>query len=201
MRSGPTQIHQFSVESHAIRCLPNIVPICNHPMIALHGKAYDNTCIFCHEISEEITTANMLIEKPPVDDTFCGNQACHGTVWTYAGFEADALQPILEEQLFHLLNTSPYLMFEDQTYSNTFSAIFEGRFIACHNSSDLIAGLDLGSYPSMLVGGENGTGIVPGDLSRSLIYIRQTEASGYFSQLLEDEIEAVEAWILAGAGE
>ncbi len=169
--------------------------------IALHSDAYDSTCKSCHDISSEIANKTVLTEKPAIDDSFCGNDACHGSVWTYAGFGSEALQPILENQLFNLLNTSPYLMFENPTYENTFSEVFAGRCTACHNSADRISGLDLSNYDSAIEGGNKGPGIVNGDLSGSLIYTKQTGSNGHFSQLLEDEIEALENWILAGAAE
>ena len=167
--------------------------------IALHGQAYNSTCKSCHEVSEEIANAKVLTEKPAADDTFCGNEACHGSVWTYAGFGANELQPLLEDELFHLLNISPYLIFENPTFENTFSELFNGRCTACHNSSDLFAGLDLSSYETTLLGGKNGPGIIAGDPGSSLVFIKQNDPDGHFSQLLNDEIDALEAWIEAGA--
>jgi hypothetical protein len=170
--------------------------------IALHSSAVNNTCSSCHTLPDGVDSADDLDGKPEPDGTFCGNEACHSNVWTFTGFGDPNLQPVLEEQLFHLLNTSPYLLADvTYNYENTFSAIFEGRCTACHNSVDLTAGLDLSTYEGALAGGNSGPGIEPGNPDGSTIYVRQSGPNGHFSQLLADELEALTEWILAGAPE
>ncbi len=170
--------------------------------IALHSDALNPSCANCHDLPEGVTSTADLNGKPEPDDSFCGNEACHGTAWTYSGFHSDAVEPILTEQLFHLLNTSPFLAVDasEMTYENTFSMLFEQRCSDCHNATGLIAGLDLTSYATVLQGGNSGIGIEPGALGGSLVYQRQSEG-GHFSQMLDDELTALETWILAGAPE
>ena len=61
--------------------------------------------------------------------------------------------------------------------------------------------LDLGSYEGLLQGGNNGPALVPGDPEASLIIQRQTGARDHFGQVLDDELEALQEWILDGAPE
>jgi mono/diheme cytochrome c family protein len=171
--------------------------------MSLHGKAIDSTCIACHAPNDpSVILTKLGGEKPPPDGSFCGNEACHGSTWTYTGFDNPALAPILDRQLFALLNTSPYLLpGVPVTYEDGLKAVFDGRCITCHSGSDPEAGLDLSTYESALQGGITGPGIVPGDLNASLIYQRQTGGQAHFGQILNDELEALEGWILAGAPE
>lgn len=120
----------------------------------------------------------------------------------YAGFGNPALQPVLERQLFILLNTSPYIYPDiPATYESGFAGLFAGRCTACHSGPEPEAGLDLSSYEGALAGGDSGPGIVPGDPDASLIYQRQTDVLGHFGQMIADEVKALEQWILAGAPE
>lgn len=168
--------------------------------ISLHSKAIDSTCIACHAPNDPEIIFDRLDGQPPPDGSFCGNTACHGPDWVYTGFDNPALQPILERQLFLLKNTSPYIIpGVPATYASGFEALFNGRCTACHGSSDPEAGLDLSTYEGILAGGNTGPGIVPGDLDASLVYQRQTGSVAHFGQMIADEIEALEQWILSGA--
>jgi hypothetical protein len=80
-------------------------------------------------------------------------------------------------------------------------AVFTGRCAACHSGPEPEAGLDLSTYEGILAGGNSGPGITPGDAENSLIFIRQTDPLGHFGQMIADEIDALEAWILSGAPE
>lgn len=170
--------------------------------ITLHGKAIDSSCAACHPPADSSLDLTELEGKPPVSDSFCGNEACHTTVWTYTGFDDPALDPVLERQLYKLRNTSPYLL-EDvpRTFQATFQAMFEGRCGFCHMGEAPKAGLDVSTYQGVLDGGSSGPGIVPGDPEASIIIQRQTGSSEHFGQLLEDEVEALREWILTGAPE
>mgnify|MGYP001264478709 CR=1 FL=1 len=172
--------------------------------IALHGKTFDSTCLACHAPDDpaDFLKQMQLEGKPPIDGTFCGNEACHNNIWTYAGFNDPALEPILDRQLYVLLNTSPYILpGVPATYEKGFKALFDGRCIACHNGSDLKGGLDLTTYASALTGGNSGPGITPGDLEASQVFLRQKSQPAHFGQMIRDEIDALEVWILAGAPE
>ena len=79
------------------------------------------------------------MEKPPddgSDGSFCGNSACHANEWRYAGFDNPALQPVLDRQLYILMNTSPYLLEGvPHTYEATFAALLNGRCTYCHSGA------------------------------------------------------------------
>jgi mono/diheme cytochrome c family protein len=170
--------------------------------MTLHGKAIDSSCAACHIPEDPLMDYTELEDKPPADKSFCGNEACHGTNWRYTGFDTPTLSLILDRQLFILQNMSPFLL-EDmpRTYDDTFATLFDGRCVSCHSGPNTEADLDLSSYKAMLQGGKNGPALVPGDPANSLIIRRQSEAKEHFGQVLDDELEALEAWIAAGAPE
>ena len=170
--------------------------------ITLHGQAIDSSCAACHPSDDPDLDYTELEGKPPADGSFCGNSACHGPEWAYTGFDSPELAPILEHQLYILQNTSPYLLEGvPRTYEATFKTMFEGRCIFCHSGPEAKADLDLTHYQGLLDGGKNGPGLVPGDPDASLIVQRQVGARDHFGQMLDDEVEALQAWIAAGAPE
>ena len=56
----------------------------------LHNLAFDTTCVSCHTVENAGGTSNT---------SFCSNSACHGNVYTFAGFDAPALRAILNAQV------------------------------------------------------------------------------------------------------
>ncbi len=170
--------------------------------IALHGKAIDSSCAACHTPSDPKILYTKLEGKPPIDTSFCGNEACHGADWEYIGLNAPELTAILDQQLYILLNTSPFLIpGAPQTYDDTFKAVFDGRCIFCHSGIDPEGSLDLSTYTGALAGGSSGPGLVPGDPAASPVFTRQTQSTPHFGKMLGDELEALQAWIQAGAPE
>ncbi len=168
--------------------------------ITLHGKAIDSSCATCHTPADPTVDYTELEGKPPIDGSFCGNSACHASEWVYTGFDSPALAPILDQQLYELLNTSPYLLDDvPKTYDATFQNMFDGRCVFCHGGPEPKAGLDLSTYEGLLQGGASGPAIVPGDPEASPIIQRQSGANEHFGQLLDTEVEAVRQWIAAGA--
>jgi hypothetical protein len=168
--------------------------------ITLHGRAIDSSCAACHEPASPDIDYTELEGKPPPSDSFCGNVACHANEWEYTGFDEPALEPVLERQLYILLNTSPYLLEgAPRTYQGTFKAMFDGRCVQCHTDPQPEGGLDLSSYEAMMAGGDSGPAVAPGDPDASLLIQRQTGTLEHFGQLLEEEITAVRQWIQAGA--
>lgn len=168
--------------------------------IALHGSAIDISCAACHPPENPSINYLELEGKPPVDGSFCGNSACHVSEWTYIGFNDPAMQPILEQQLYILFNTSPYLLEGvPLTYKDTFKPMFEGRCVYCHSEADPTAGLVMTTYEGLLAGGIGGPSIIPGDPDNSLLFQKQSTPNGHFGQLLDDELQALWDWILAGA--
>jgi mono/diheme cytochrome c family protein/nitrate/TMAO reductase-like tetraheme cytochrome c subunit len=175
--------------------------------MALHGRVKDNSCMTCHSTPEGVDDITTLVGKPPVDDSFCGNEACHGNVWTYAGFNAPELEPILSEQLAELIAAMPPAPPETPAEGDvglTFDGMIQSLLVtscsACHGDG-ATGGLNVSTYQSLLAGGIGGPGVVPEDLQASLVYVRQTEETPHYIQLTEDEVKLLEEWILAGAPE
>ncbi len=170
--------------------------------ITLHGRAIDSSCAACHEPGDSGVDYTELEGKPPADGSFCGNVACHANKWAFTGFDELTLQPVLDRQLYILLNTSPYLLEGvARTYEGTFKALFDGRCTFCHSGSQAEAGLDLSSYAAMLKGGDTGEVIIPGDPAASLLITRQSGPLEHFGQMLDEELVAVKEWIASGAPE
>jgi hypothetical protein len=170
--------------------------------ITLHGKVIDSSCAACHEPADPSIDYTEVEGKPPTDNSFCGNSACHANEWVFAGFNAPELLPVLARQQYILLNTSPYLLEGvPRTYEETFRAMFEGRCVFCHSGPQAEASLDLSSYDGLLAGGQNGLAVVPGDPASSLIILRQSESTNHFGQVLDDELDALSEWVENGAPE
>ena len=62
----------------------------NPNWISLHNQAFGPSCSACHTTEDPGGTSNT---------SFCSNSACHGNVYTYAGFDAPKLREILQAQL------------------------------------------------------------------------------------------------------
>lgn len=170
--------------------------------IVLHGRAIDSSCAACHQPNDPDVDLASLEGKPPSDGSFCGNSACHANEWVYAGFDSPALEPYLERQLYILQNTSPYLLEGvPLTYEGTFRALLDGRCSGCHGAPEYKAGLDLSTYEGLLAGSNNGPVIIAGDSDGSLLIQRQSEATEHAGQVLDDELEALSAWIMSGLPE
>jgi hypothetical protein len=181
--------------------------------IALHGRVKDNSCKACHTIPEGIDDLASLEGKPPVDDSFCGNEACHGNVWTYAGFDAPEMEPLLNEQIEEIIAARPPEPVEPEpgegdqepgeaalTYDDTIGPMLVNRCSACHGSA-ATGGLDVTTYTLLVAGGDSGLGIVAGDLDASIVYARQSEETPHYVQFDPDELQLLADWILAGAPE
>lgn len=83
--------------------------------------------------------------------------------------------------------------------------IFERRCVGCHNSADLKGGLSLERMDGALAGGESGAAIVPQDPGSSYLLDLVTPRDGRAEMPKEGdplklkEVEAIRAWIAAGA--
>jgi len=167
----------------------------NPNWISLHNQAFGASCSACHTMEDPGGTSNT---------SFCSNSACHGSVYTFAGFDAPALREILQAQLpppepepqpeseIPVLTGAP-------TFDNYIGPLFNARCSKCHG--DLASGgLNLLAYEGVMQGGENGAVIVAGDSANSLL-VQVQSAGKHFANLLEDELAIVKQWIDAGAPE
>lgn len=163
----------------------------NPNWISLHNQVYDATCASCHTTENPGGTDNS---------SFCSNSACHGSVWTYAGFDAPGLRELLMKQLPPTPTPVPASAEVPLTYNATIGPIFQARCGDCHGAAAL-QGLDLTTYSSVIRGGQSGAAIVPGDPDNSLLIQKQTGTLPHFGQLSPEELELVRRWIEAGAPE
>ena len=166
----------------------------NPNWIALHNEAFGPSCAACHTMDDPGGVSNT---------SFCSNSACHGSVYTYAGFDAPALREVLKNQLpppepaaetsgVPTLTGAP-------TYDNYIGPLFESKCSACHG--DLKSGgLNLLTYETLMYGGADGAVILPGVSADSILF--QVQSAGtHFAKLTSDELEIVKQWIDAGAPE
>ena len=161
--------------------------------ISIHGRISNSSCEACHDVGSLDLSVQGAIEKPQVEDSFCGNEACHGSDWSFIGFGEPIVQEVLETQIEKYIIDTPEVGEGDTvTYENTISFYFEQKCVACHNSSLSSGGLDLSSYETAL------DGVVAGDVDSSVIVERQTMDSDHYGQLSEEEVEILIQWIADG---
>jgi len=162
----------------------------NANWISMHNQAVDATCSNCHTTEDMGGTSNT---------SFCSNSACHGNVFTYAGFDAPALREVIQSQLPPPVQEQPLTPpTGTPTYDNYIGALFKARCSACHGD-DPSAGLSFITYEGALKGSENGPVIVPGDSANSLIVKVQSER--HFKNFSAEELKSIIQWIDAGAPE
>jgi len=162
----------------------------NPNWIALHRDVFDPSCEGCHTTADPGGTSNT---------SFCSNSACHGNVYTYAGFDAPALREILQEQLPPPPAEPTASDTENPTYDSYVGSLFTAKCGACHGSSTAQKGLDLTTYEGTMAGGDNGPVINPGDSAGS--HLVEVQSGQHFATLSEEELDIVKKWIDAGAPE
>ncbi len=164
----------------------------NSNWISLHNQAIGPSCTNCHTTKDAGGTSNT---------SFCSNSACHGNVYTFAGFDAPALREILKSQLpprepeleVPVLTGNP-------TYANYVSVLLAVKCTGCHTEGDTAPkGLDLSTYPAVMKGGEDGPVIVSGNSADSLLI--QVQSADHFNNFTSDELNIVKQWIDLGAPE
>ncbi len=162
----------------------------NPNWISLHNKAFDQTCAVCHSTQDAGTTKNT---------SFCSNSACHGSTFTYAGFDAPKLREILQAQLPKPTPTpvaAPAAGNAPASYAAV-EAIFTTKCTVCHNATALTGDLDLSSYAAIMKGGKDGPIIIPNDSANSLLI--KIQSAQHFANLSAEELALVQQWIDAGA--
>ncbi len=162
----------------------------NPNWIALHNQAFNDSCSACHTMADPGGTSNT---------SFCSNSACHGNVFTYAGFDAPALREILKSQLPPPEPTpGPITLTEPPTFDNYVGQLFAAKCTACHGEL-ATAGLKFLTYADTMQGSSNGPVIQPGDSAGSLLV--KVQSGDHFSNLTPEELEIIKQWIDAGAPE
>jgi mono/diheme cytochrome c family protein len=173
----------------------------NTNWITLHRQAFDNSCQACHTVGNPGGTDNS---------SFCSNSACHGSSWTYAGFDAPGLREALADQI--PTPTSSPVTVEPSTqptiapspaggtpvYTGAIATLFTGKCGGCHGETGM-KGLTLTSYSGIMKGSADGSMITPGDAAGSkLIKVQQSGHPGVFTP---DELASIIEWINSGAKE
>ena len=162
----------------------------NPNWISLHNRVFDSSCESCHTTEDPGGTSNT---------SFCSNSACHGNVYTYAGFDAPALREVLQEQLPPPTAEGASTEVENPTFDSYVGPLFEAKCTVCHGASSAQKGLDLSSYEAAMEGSESGPVVIPGDSAGSLLV--QVQSSQHFATFAAGELEIVRQWIDAGAPE
>ncbi len=62
-------------------------------------------------------------------------------------------------------------------------------------------GLDVTSYETLLIGGESGAAVIPGDPDASLLILKQRGDQPHPGQFSSEELDLIIDWIAAGAPE
>lgn len=162
----------------------------NANWISLHNKSMDATCANCHTTQGAGGISNT---------SFCSNSACHGSTFTYAGFDAPKLREILQAQISgsQPAQTSPALT-GTPTYTANVKALLDAKCAVCHAEA-ASGGLVMTSYESLMKGGKDGAVIIPGSADNSLLI--RVQSQQHFANFSPEELEFIKQWILAGAPE
>ncbi len=163
----------------------------NPNWINMHNKVFDQSCSACHTTADAGSTTNT---------SFCSNSACHGSTFTFAGFDAPKLREVIQSQL-PTPTPGPTSAPTPAAggvpdYTANIAPLFV-KCAACHNATALTGGLDLGSYDAMMKGGKNGAVITPNDSANSLLV--NIQSAQHFANLSAEELALVKQWIDAGA--
>ena len=161
----------------------------NPNWIALHRDVFDTTCSNCHTVEDPGGTSNT---------SFCSNSACHGSVYTYAGFDAPALREILQDQLPPPPAEAASIDAENPTFDSYAGPLFAAKCTVCHGTT-ASAGLNLSTYTDAMKGGEDGPVILAGDSAGSILV--KVQSGSHFATFSADELEIIKNWIDAGAPE
>ncbi|MEX2026800.1 MAG: DUF1549 domain-containing protein, partial [Pirellulaceae bacterium] len=98
---------------------------------------------------------------------------------------------------------APVAKAAEADFEKTFAPVVLRHCVACHNSSDPKAGLDLTRGTAALQGGDSGAAIVPGKPAESFLVERISDGSmppeNDGRRLTKEEVAAVSQWIQAGA--
>jgi nitrate/TMAO reductase-like tetraheme cytochrome c subunit/mono/diheme cytochrome c family protein len=164
----------------------------NPNWITMHNQVFGPSCSNCHSTEDPGGTSNT---------SFCSNSACHGNVFTYAGFDAPALREIIKNQL-PPAEPAPKIpsLTGAPTYENYIGALFTIKCSGCHTAGGAAPkGLDLSTYNAILQGGEDGPVIISGDSGNSLLI--DIQSGDHFVNFTPEELANVMKWIDNGTPE
>jgi nitrate/TMAO reductase-like tetraheme cytochrome c subunit len=162
----------------------------NANWITIHNQAFDSTCGNCHTTQDAGGTSNT---------SFCSISACHGNVYTFAGFDAPKLREILRPQIIASASAPTIAAAPaEPTYANYVGALFAARCTMCHGATPT-AGLSFLTYADAIKGGEDGAVIQPGDSANSLLV--KIQSAKHFANFSPEELQIIIQWIDAGAPE
>jgi len=161
----------------------------NANWISLHNKSMDATCANCHTTQGAGGVSNT---------SFCSNSACHGSTFTYAGFDAPKLREILQNQIpgSQPAGNAPTPLTGTPTYDANVKALFDAKCAVCHNAV-ASGGLIVTSFETLMKGGKDGVVIIPGAPDNSLLI--QMQSKQHFANFSAEELEFIKQWITAGA--
>ncbi len=162
--------------------------------INLHRNQFDESCSACHSVDDPGGTSNT---------SFCSNSACHGSSWSYAGFDAPKVREILGLNITPTPAPTPEP--ETQagqpagapTYTKDIAPLLK-KCAGCHGASGQ-KGVNLTSYAAIMKGGDSGAIVVPGDPAGSLLVKAQSGDKPHFVQLNKTDLQKVIDWIQGGA--
>jgi hypothetical protein len=163
----------------------------NPNWISLHNQVFGESCKACHTTEDAGGTSNT---------SFCSNSACHGNVYTFAGFDAPTLREILQSQL-PTPEPTPELpaLTDAPTYESYVGPLVTTKCGACHGEL-ATAGLNVLTYEGLITGSSNGPVIVPGNSADSVLF--QVQSTGkHFANFTAEELNIIQQWIDAGAPE
>jgi hypothetical protein len=164
----------------------------NPNWILIHRDAFGSTCKNCHTIGDPGGTSNT---------SFCSNSACHGNVWTFAGFDAPAVRKLLQPQLPAPEPTAEVPEVSLPTYQDTIGPLLQSRCGTCHGGANPVMGMDLTTYSGTMKGSVSGPVVIPYDPQNSKLVQKQSASQPHFGQLNPEELDLVIEWINNGAVE
>jgi nitrate/TMAO reductase-like tetraheme cytochrome c subunit len=161
----------------------------NANWINLHNKSINETCSQCHTTADMGGTSNT---------SFCSNSACHGNVFTFAGFDAPALHEILKDQIPTVTPEPSGGASGALTYEATIGPLLTTKCSACHGKA-ASGGLTVTSFADLMKGGKDGAVIIPNDSANSLLV--KIQSAKHYLNLAAAELDLIKQWIDAGAPE
>ncbi len=161
----------------------------NSNWISLHNKSINETCSQCHTTEDMGGTSNT---------SFCSNSVCHGSVFTFAGFDAPALHEILKNQIPTETPVPSGGSSGALTYEATIGPLLTSKCSACHGAA-ASGGLTVTSFADLMKGSKNGAVVIPNDAVNSLLI--KIQSAKHYLNFTAEELDLFKQWINAGAPE